>query len=86
MRVLIPSPLYSYTRGKSEVAADGATMADLLAQLDRQFAGIRFRMIDEQQRIREHIRFFVNGERVVDLETRLAPTDEVQIICALSGG
>jgi sulfur-carrier protein len=86
MRVTIPSPLRSYTQGLSEVAASGVTFADLLFDLDSQFPGIRFRMIDEQNRIRRHIRFFVNREPVQDLAQELRATDEVQIICALSGG
>jgi molybdopterin synthase sulfur carrier subunit len=86
MRVLVPSPLRSYTGGRSEVEASGATLADLLATLDPEFSGIRFRMLDEQERIRPHIRFFVNRERVHDLDCRLRDGDEVQILCALSGG
>jgi molybdopterin synthase sulfur carrier subunit len=86
MRVTIPSPLRSYTKGQSEVAALGATFADLLVDLDRQFPGIRFRMIDEQDRILRHIRFFVDREPLQDLAQALRPGDEIQIICALSGG
>ncbi len=48
--------------------------------------GICFRMIDEQGRIRRHIRFFVNREQVADLAQDLHDEDEVQILCALSGG
>ena len=86
MRVTIPSPLRSYTQGRSEVFAMGATFAELLADLDAQFPGVRFRMIDEQDRIRRHIRFFVNREPVTELAHPLAADDEVQILCALSGG
>ena len=63
-----------------------ATLAAVLADLDRQYAGIRFRMIDEQDRIRRHIRIFVNGAQVRDLSQPLAATDEVVIVQALSGG
>lgn len=41
---------------------------------------------DEQDRMRPHIRFFVNGEQVFDLARPLRPTDAVQIVQALSGG
>ena len=85
MRVLIPSPLRSYTEHR-EVQAQGSTLCDLAADLDRQYPGIRFRMIDEQGCIRPHIRFFVNGEQVRDLSVTLQPADEVQIVQALSGG
>ena len=85
MKVLIPTPLRSYTRAR-EVEATGRTMSELLADLERQFPGFRFRVIDEQDRMRAHMRFFVNGEQVFDLERVLRPQDDVQIVQALSGG
>jgi molybdopterin converting factor small subunit len=85
MRVLIPTPLRSYTH-VAQVEAEGKTLANLLADLDRRYPGIRFRMIDEQDRVRPHMRIFVNGEQVYDLDARLDPGDEVQILQALSGG
>lgn len=85
MKFLIPSPLRSYT-GEREVEVAGPTLAAALADLDRRYPGIRFRMVDEQERMRPHIRFFVNGEQVFDLARSLRPTDEVQIVQALSGG
>lgn len=85
MKVLIPGPLLSYTR-RSEVEANGASMAELLADLDRQYPGLRFRVVDEQDRMRAHIRFFINGEQVFDLTRPLRPEDSVQIVQALSGG
>ena len=86
MRVSVPSPLRSYTAGRDEVEARGATLAELLADLDGQFPGMRFRMIDEQDRVRPHIRFFVNQALVRELGAKLASADRVQILCALSGG
>ena len=62
MKVLIPSPLLSYTRAR-QVEADGATLGAVLAELDRRYPGLRFRMIDEQDGIRRHVRFFVNGQQ-----------------------
>ena len=85
MKVLIPSALRSYTE-RGETEATGATLADVLDDLERQYAGIRFRIIDEQDRIRRHIRIFVNGEQARDLAQPLNGTDEVIIVQALSGG
>jgi molybdopterin converting factor small subunit len=85
MRVLVPSPLLSYT-GRREVEAEGASLAALLADLDRRHPGLRFRMVDEQGGLRPHMRLFVNGRMVRDLATPLGPGDEVQIVQALSGG
>jgi len=85
MNVLIPTPLRSYT-GQRVVEGSGATLGAVLADLDRQFPGIRFRMINEQDGMRPHVRFFVNGKQVFDLSKPLRSTDEVVIVQALSGG
>lgn len=85
MKVLIPSALRSYTEN-AEADATGATLAAVLADLERQYPGIRFRMIDEQGRIRRHIRLFVNGDQVHDLSQALTKLDEIIIVQALSGG
>lgn len=85
MKVLIPTPLRSYTHAP-EVDATGTILAAALLDLDRRYPGMRFRMIDEQDRIRPHIRFFVNGEQVFELSRSLDPSDEVAIVQALSGG
>jgi sulfur-carrier protein len=86
MRVFVPTPLRSYTGRQAEVEAEGATVGELLADLERRYPGMRFRMIDEQDAIRPHVRIFVNGEQIWGLETPLRPSDEVQILQALSGG
>jgi molybdopterin converting factor small subunit len=85
MKVLIPGPLRSYTSVR-EVDADGETLGAVLADLDQRYPGLRFRMIDEQDKMRPHIRFFVNGEQTFDLAHPLGPADSVQIVQALSGG
>jgi len=85
MKVLIPSPLLAYTK-TNRVEASGGTMGALLLDLDRQFPGLRFRVIDEQDRMRPHMRFFVNGKQVYDLGLELRPEDSVHIVQALSGG
>ena len=84
--VHIASPLRQYTRGAATVSAEGATLEELLADLDRRFPGMRFRMIDEQQRIRPHIRIFVGTHEAQQLRQDLPPQQPVHLICALSGG
>ena len=83
--VLIASPLRSYT-GADEVAAEGASLGALLRDMDARHPGIRFRMVDEQDQLRRHMRFFVNGEIVKDLAHPIKAGDEVGIVQALSGG
>lgn len=86
MKVGIPQPLRSYTGEEPVVEAEGKTLDALLRDLDRQFPGIRFRMVDEQDQVRKHMKLFVNREPVRDLAHALDPADEVQILQALSGG
>lgn len=86
MKVRIPSPLRSYTGNQSSVDGTGSTLFEVLAWLDQQFPGIRFRMIDEQDCIRKHIKLFVNEKEAAELSVRVDDTDTVHIICALSGG
>ena len=85
MKVLIPSALRSYTE-RGETEASGATLAAVLTDLEGRYPGIRFRVIDEQDRIRRHIRIFVNGQQAADLSRPLNASDEVIIVQALSGG
>ncbi len=85
MKVLIPSALRSYVE-QSRVEASGATLAELVSDLERYYPGLRFRMIDEQDQVRPHIRIFVNGAEVNDLSAVLQTSDSVHIVQALSGG
>ena len=85
IKVLIASPLRSYA-GADEVEAGGDTLGALLTDLDLRYPGIRFRMVDEQDGLRRHMRFFVNGEIVKKLDFPVHDGDEVCIVQALSGG
>jgi molybdopterin synthase sulfur carrier subunit len=86
MKVYVPTPLRSYTGQQGLVEAGGSTLGELLWELDRHYPGFHFRIITEQDGIREHIKLFVNREQQRDLAAQLQPTDEIHIICALSGG
>ncbi len=68
------------------VTAQGATVSELLDDLDRQFPGIRFRVVDEQNRLRPHVNVWVGSDPVTDLATPVGDADEVTIMQALSGG
>lgn len=60
MKVLVPSALRTYT-GTTEVDATGGTLLQLFADLDQRYPGLRFRVVNEQQRLRRNMRIFVNG-------------------------
>jgi molybdopterin converting factor small subunit len=84
--VLIPSQLIAYTGGATRVEAKGATIEAALDDLDHRYPGLKFRVIDEQDRIRRHMRIFVGLDEARDVGRALAPGDEVMIFGALSGG
>jgi molybdopterin synthase sulfur carrier subunit len=86
VKVVLPTPLAEYTGHAREVEAAGATLAELFADLDRRYPGLRFRVIDEQEAIRPHIKIFVNRVQAASLGAALAPADEVLVVAALSGG
>jgi len=84
--VRIPTPLRSYTGDQKVVSADGSTLAEVLLDLDRQFPGIRFRIVDEQNQLRRHVNVWLDGERCRELSAAVGGVDEVVIMQALSGG
>jgi molybdopterin synthase sulfur carrier subunit len=86
MQVLIPSPLRSYTQNLSHVESSGKTLAELLNNLDKSYPGIKFRMVDEQEAIRQHIRIYVDRQPALALNLPLRGSETIQIVCALSGG
>jgi molybdopterin converting factor small subunit len=86
MRVRIPTPLRSYTAQAPVVEAEGATVDEVLVDLDRRYPGMRFRVVDEQGRLRSHMKVFVNKDAVRDLSTAVSTGDEITLMQALSGG
>lgn len=86
VRIHLSSHVRSYTGGQGHVEAEGDTLADVMADLERRYPGIRFRVIDEQDRIRPHMNFFVGGVLARDLSHPVRGGDEVFILASLSGG
>ncbi|HEY5290234.1 MAG TPA: MoaD/ThiS family protein, partial [Caulobacteraceae bacterium] len=66
--------------------AAGATIEAVLDDLDRRFPGVKFRIVDEQARIRPHMRIFIGREAARDIAAPLDDGDELLIFGALSGG
>jgi molybdopterin converting factor small subunit len=85
-RVFIPSQLQSYCQGAMHVEASGVTVDAVLRDLDRRYPGIRFRVVDEQDRVRRHMRIFIGREPVHRLDASVREGEEVLIFGALSGG
>jgi hypothetical protein len=87
MIVRIPGLLRSYTAGGEAVELPApATLGDALRALDARYPGLRFRIIDEQDSVRPHIKLFVDGELVRDLTASVPAARELMIVGALSGG
>jgi molybdopterin converting factor small subunit len=84
--VRIPTPLRAYTDQQKVVEGEGATVSEVLDDLDRRFPGIRFRMVDEQNHLRQHMKLWIGQEPVTDLTASVADADEITIMQALSGG
>ena len=86
MKVRLSTHLRSYTNRKGEVEASGATLAEAMRDLDQHYPGLRFRVIDEQDRIRDTIKIYINSNLMDGLNYPVQPSDIIHIIGALSGG
>ena len=84
--VSIPSQLTSYTSGATRVEAAGGTIDAVLHDLDARYPGLRFRVVDEQDRIRRHMRIFIGQDEAKRVDIALSPGDQLLIFGALSGG
>jgi sulfur-carrier protein len=87
--VRIPTPLRQVTKGNAEVSAKGATVDDLVADLERQFPGLKERLVDESGELRRFINIYVNEEDIRFMDgrkTTLKDGDAVSIVPAIAGG
>jgi len=87
--VRVPTILRSYTGGAGEVGADGATLAEVLADLDARHPGIRARVLDDQGALRRFVNVYVGDEDVRFLDGLATTTPDgvqVSIIPAVAGG
>jgi molybdopterin converting factor small subunit len=86
VKVHVASVLFEYTGDAPEVEANGGTLRALLLDLDKRHPGLRFRVLDEQDRVRQHMNVFIAGRPTRSLETKIGAGEEVHILQALSGG
>jgi molybdopterin synthase sulfur carrier subunit len=88
-KVRIPTPLRKLTGGNEEVAAAGATVGEIIADLERQFPGIKEKVCDDKGNVRRFVNIFQNDEDIrylKNLETPIKDTDEISIVPAIAGG
>ncbi len=89
VKVRVPTPLMKLTNNKSEVTAEGATISEILNNLESQFAGIKERICEESGAPRRFINIYLNEEDIRFLEgesTAVKDGDEISIIPAIAGG
>ena len=87
--VRIPTPLRSLTKGAAEVQGAGDTVSDIIEDLERQYPGLRDRLVDETGELRRFVNIYVNQEDIRFLDNRATPLkdgDEVAIVPAIAGG
>lgn len=87
--VRIPTPLRKLTEEKDVVSGDGETLLECINGLDRQYPGLKERLLDETQELRRFVNIYVNGEDVrfqKGVQTPLQGGDEVSIVPAVAGG
>jgi molybdopterin synthase sulfur carrier subunit len=87
--VRIPTPLRKITNGLEEVAATGATIGELLADLEKQFPGLKERICDDKGQLRRFVNVFANDEDIrflQNLDTPVKDKDEISIVPAIAGG
>ncbi len=87
--VRIPTILRTYTGGRAEVTAEGATLAEVIADLEKNHTGIAARVLDDQGKLRRFVNVYVNDEDVRflgGLDTQLSDGDSVTVLPAVAGG
>lgn len=87
--VRVPTPLRRFTNSQAEVMATGSTVAEVLADLDRQYPGIKGGVCDEQGKIKRFVNVYVNEEDVKfsgGENTAVKDGDQISIIPAMAGG
>ena len=87
--VRIPTILRTYTQGASEVTAAGATLAEVLDDLDASYAGIKGRILDDQGELRRFVNVYVGNDDVRFLDNLGTPTPDgtqISVIPAVAGG
>ncbi len=89
IKVRIPTPLRPLTKGQGEVEASGATIAEMLNNLDAAHPGLKGRLCDETGELRRFVNVYVNEEDIRFLkgkDTTLKDGDEISIVPAIAGG
>ncbi len=89
VKVRIPTPLQKLTNGVGEVSGSGATIKEMIDNLESSYPGFKERLYDDEGKLRRFINIYVNEEDIRFLEgegTNLGEGDDVSVIPAIAGG
>jgi molybdopterin synthase sulfur carrier subunit len=87
--IRIPTPLRKLTNEQELVQADGTNIEEILADLDKNFPGLKERICDEAGNVRRFVNIFINDEDIRFLDekaTAVKAGDEISIVPAIAGG
>ena len=87
--VRIPTPLRKLTNGQEEVSAAGATIGEILTDLEQHYPGMKDRLCDDKGQVRRFVNIFANDEDIrflQNLDTPVKEKDEISIVPAIAGG
>ena len=87
--VRIPTPLRKFTNDQSDVEIDGATVGEVIDNLEAAHGGIKEKLVDEAGGIRRFVNIYVNDEDIRFLDgadTAVKDGDGVTIVPAIAGG
>lgn len=88
-KVRIPAPLRKLTKDQAVVETNGSNVDEILAELEKNYPGIKERICDETGQVRRFINIFLNGEDIRFKEgtkTKVSGESEISIIPAIAGG
>jgi molybdopterin synthase sulfur carrier subunit len=89
IEVRIPTILRSYTGGDKAVEGDGATLRELVEDLESRHVGLRARLVDDDGALRRFVNVYLNDEDVRflgGLDTKVSDGDTVTVLPAVAGG
>jgi molybdopterin synthase sulfur carrier subunit len=88
-KVRIPTPLRKLTNGQEEVVAAGATIGEVIKDLEKSFPGLLARICEDNGQLRRFVNVFANDEDIrflQNLDTPVSEQDEISIVPAIAGG
>ena len=87
--IRIPTPLRKVTNGADKITVESGSIVEIIEYLDKEFPGIKARLCDDNDELRNFVNMYINGEdiRFLDgMKSSVNSGDEVSIVPAVAGG